>query len=67
MENNVKNTNDEVENLPDEKKKGPVGRIINICLTVALFTFIFAIMLRMCQADHKEFKKLTETDNRKNL
>ena len=62
LENTVNNTNDEVENSPDEKKKGPVGRIINICLTVALFTFIFAIMLRMCQADHKELKNLAKTE-----
>lgn len=62
MENTVNDINNEVENSPDEKKKSPIGRIINICLTVALFTFIFAIMLRICQADHKELKNLAKTE-----
>lgn len=63
MENtvNIENPND--ENLTDKKKKNAVGRIVNICLTVALFTFIVAIIFRMCQSSHKEFKNTYITDN----
>lgn len=63
MENNVNIENADNENSTGEKKKITVGRIINICLTVALFTFIIAFMFRLCQADHKELKGLIVTDN----
>ena len=65
MENTVnyenidnKNNNDEAEN----KGVSKISRIINICLTVALFTFIVAFMFRLCQADHKELKELIITE-----
>ncbi len=65
MENTVnyenidnKNNNDEAEN----KGVSKATRIINICLTVALFTFIVAFMFRLCQADHKELKELIITE-----
>ena len=63
MENtvNIKNVDDNIST--DEKKKSTVGRIINICLTVALFSFIIAFMFRMCQSSHKEFKEAYITDN----
>ncbi len=63
MENTVNIENVDTEILADEKKKSTVGRIVNICLTVALFTFIFAIIFRMCQSSHKEFKDTYITDN----
>ena len=68
MENTVNYENIDNENIPSDndsdKKSGvsKVSRIINICLTVALFTFIVAFMFRLCQADHKELKDLIITD-----
>lgn len=63
MENTVNIENVDNENSTYEKKKSTVGRIINICLTVALFSFIVAFMFRMCQSSHKEFKGTYITDN----
>lgn len=65
MENNVKIENKEDKIYKEDTKKSKVGRIINICLTVALFTFIIAFMFRLCQADHKELKDLYITENLK--
>lgn len=65
MENTVNSQNVDTEISAEEKKKTAVGRIINICLTVALFTFIIAFMFRMCQSSHKEFKELYITDSLK--
>ncbi|MBR2025261.1 MAG: hypothetical protein IKA02_05590 [Clostridia bacterium] len=55
----------ENEIYKEDNKKSKAGRIINICLTVALFTFIIAFMFRLCQADHKELKDLVITENLK--
>ena len=63
MENNVKSENINDEIFTDKKKRSTVSRIVNICLTVALFTFIIAIFFRMCQSSHKEFKDTYITDN----
>ena len=56
LENTVNIENADSEISADEKKKSTVSRIINICLTVALFSFIVAFIFRMCQSSHKEFK-----------
>ena len=63
MENTVKFENDTSDFSQEAKKRNTVSRIINICLTVALFTFIAALLFRMCQSSHKEFKNLYITDN----
>ena len=65
MENTVNYENIDNENNNDNtenKGTSKVSRIINICLTVALFTFIVAFLFRLCQADHKELKDLVITD-----
>lgn len=59
LENTVKNDFLNEEILPEEKKHLGVGRIINICLTVALFTFITAFIFRICQSDYKGFEGLS--------
>ena len=63
MENTVNIENVDSEISTENKKKRAVSRIINICLTVALFSFIVAFMFRMCQSSHKEFKEAYITDN----
>ena len=74
MENNVnieninlkKSDDDTVSNQDDDNKVSgvsKVSRIFNICLTVALFTFIVAFLFRLCQADHKELKDLIITES----
>jgi len=62
LENTVKNQKQNSENF-DTPKKSVVGRVINICLTVALFSFIIAIIFRMCQSSHKELKDTYITDS----
>lgn len=61
MENEI--YNEDSEEIKEDNKKSKVGRIINICLTVALFTFIIAFMFRLCQADHKELEDVIITEN----
>lgn len=63
MENTVKNENLNDEISVDEKKKSRISKIVNMCLLIALFTFIIAFMFRMCQSSHKEFKELYITDS----
>ncbi len=58
MENSVKNDFEADEILPEERKPSRAGRIINICLTVALFTFIIAFIFRICQSDYKALESL---------
>lgn len=53
----------ENEIYKEDNKKSKAGRIINICLTVALFTFIVAFLFRLCQADHRELEDLIITEN----
>ena len=66
LENTVNNENIDDKNNNDafeDKGASKISRIINICLTVALFTFIVAFMFRLCQADHKELEDIVITDN----
>ncbi len=66
MENTVNYKNiDNKNNDNNNENRGvsKASRIINICLTVALFTFIVAFLFRLCQADHKELEDLVITES----
>ena len=44
-------------------KKSKISKILTTALTVAFLVFVSAMVLRICQADHKELKELYITDS----
>lgn len=47
----------------NEKNKSRVSKILSMALMVAFLVFVLAMVLRICQADHKELENLYITDN----
>ena len=47
----------------NEKNKSKVSKILSMALTIAFLVFVLAMVLRICQADHKELENLYITDS----
>ena len=47
----------------NEKSKSKISKILSMALTIAFLVFVLAMVLRICQADHKELENLYITDS----